>query len=174
MRVTAAILQKVWIFASKAHANQKRKGNDDPYIVHPLDLMLLMIRIKNSNNPYLVAAVSLLHDTVEDCDITIEEIAKEFGYQIASLVDELTTDKKLCEKLGKTVYLINKMLNMSSYALRIKLGDRLKNCLDMEGIDKKSKEAYFKQTKVILKNLKKRKLTKTHKKLIKLIKKAIK
>ena len=116
----------------------------------------------------------MLHDTVEDCGITIEDISKEFGYKIAALVEELTTDKELCEKIGKTEYLCEKMLHMSSYALRVKLADRLHNCSDLNSMSEKFCNDYIPQTLQIMHKLEtKRKLTSTHKELIKRITKQI-
>jgi len=59
---------------------------------------------------------ALLHDTVEDCEnISLQEIAENFGYYVAALVDELTSNESEIKKIGKTDYLKNKMTNISSY-----------------------------------------------------------
>lgn len=169
MKLTSEILNKALLFAAKKHQNQIRKGDGRPYVFHPISVMLTLGKIKKSNNFILIAIATLLHDTVEDCNVTLEEIAKEFGHGVSSLVEELTSDEKEIALKGKKHYLAHKMLGMSSYALRIKLADRLDNVQDIEPnmINK------IEETRYILESLKNRKLTSTHKKLIKMINKKI-
>jgi (p)ppGpp synthase/HD superfamily hydrolase len=169
MKLTSNTLEKAIIFATEKHSGQVRKGNGMPYILHPLSVMVTLNKIKRSNNPELIAIVCLLHDVVEDCGVSLEEIAKEFGHGVASIVDELTSDEKEIAIVGKKQYLAHKMLKMSSYALRIKLADRLDNVQDITP----EHHSKIEETKYILSSLKNRKLTPTHKKLIKLIEKKI-
>lgn len=78
------------VFASKAHRNQVRKGTDIPYIVHPIHVSLLLIR-HGFNETLSIAA--LLHDVVEDCDVTLQELKQRFGEEAAALVDAVTEPK---------------------------------------------------------------------------------
>jgi len=97
---------------------------------------------------------ALLHDTVEDCeDVSLQEIAEKFGYYVAALVDELTSDEKEIKKLGKTEYLKNKMAKMSSYGLVIKLSDRLDNVKDLNTTSETFQKKYTKETLEILDHL---------------------
>lgn len=172
MKITNETLQKAIEFATKAHQGQYRKGTGVPYILHPMDVMLTLNSIKRSNNMLLICIVAMLHDCVEDCDVTLEEIAREFGYKVASLVGELTTDKVQCKLKGKRIYLTEKMLGMSSYALRIKLADRLVNMRDMHGMSNEHKLEKVSETQFIIMHLRDgRELTSTHSKLIKLTEK---
>src|SRR5258706_11264623 len=125
MKINSTLLEKAIIYATEKHKGQLRKGNGLPYIMHPISVMITLGKIKKSNNTELLAIVCLLHDIVEDCEVSIEEIAREFGHGVASLVDELTSDQVEIDAIGKKEYLAQKMLKMSSYALRIKLADRL-------------------------------------------------
>lgn len=77
-------------FATKAHTGQKRKGNGRPYIYHPLNVGKILARAGFSKE---VVAAGILHDVVEDTDITIEEIEKHFGKIVAYLVEAHTEDK---------------------------------------------------------------------------------
>lgn len=124
----------------------------------------------------LMAIASVLHDTIEDCYETMEEkkaglheIATLFGFQVASLVEELTLDKSQYGSLGKKEFLAIKMNAMSSYALAIKLCDRLENVTDMKAMNEKFKKRYVSETWYILNNLN-RKLSPSHIKLIEDIK----
>lgn len=167
------ILEKALIFAVKKHTGQKRKGNGTPYILHPSRVATIVYYAKKSSNINLIMAICLLHDVVEDCDVTLAEIARRFGHHVAGCVDELTTDKELCKQMGKAEYLLSKMLKMSSYSLCVKLADRLDNLRDMSSLNFDTKCRTINQTIFILKGLKERKLTATHQKLIALIEKEI-
>lgn len=77
------LLEKAIHFATAKHAGQLRKGTTTPYIVHPLETMNIL-RSMNADTNLLIAG--LLHDTVEDTDTTVEEIAEVFGTDVADLV----------------------------------------------------------------------------------------
>jgi GTP pyrophosphokinase len=97
---------------------------------------------------------ALLHDTVEDCEnVSLQEIAENFGYYVAALVDELTSNESEIKKIGKTEYLKNKMTHMSSYGLVIKLSDRLDNVRDMSSVNLQFQKKYTKETLDILDHL---------------------
>lgn len=175
MEVTAEILEGAIAFSIEKHKGQRRKGNGHPYILHPMEVLVILLSIKESKNTLLLATAAILHDVVEDCEVTIEEIAKEFGTQVAALVDELTSDPTQIKLLGKTEYLKHKMEKMSSYGLCVKLVDRLVNIKDMKSMSQTFILKQISSTEEIFLHLEKnRKLTKTHKRLIKMIKKEIK
>lgn len=178
------IVKKARIFATKAHSGVFRNGKDDngnniDYITHPIAVGEILHKYKKSHEISSLVAVCMLHDTVEDCDtITIDLIREEFGVLIASLVEELTSDPKGIEKYGKEQYLINKMTSMSSWALTIKLSDRIHNVSDMKKrfesdklSDVKWAIKYTTQTNNIIEALEQnRSLSNTHKILIDIIK----
>lgn len=172
--ITADTFEKAILFAIKAHKGQVRKGDGRPYILHPISVMQRISAIKQSENIYLLGAAAILHDTVEDCGVTLEEIAREFGYHVAAIVSELTLDKANYETIGKAEYLARELYGMSSYALAIKLCDRLDNICDMKYMKKEFIVRYIDETYYILERVMLRKLTKTHKKLIKMILKEMK
>lgn len=174
MKVTAKTLEDAIIFAAEKHKGVVRQGDGTPYILHPMSVLFILANVKKSNNYFLLAVVATLHDVVEDCDVTLEEIAERFGHAVAALVSELTSDKEQIKLKGKAVYLLEKMLGMTSYALRIKLADRQHNMSDLDSLSKERRERSIKETKYILEGLVARKLTKTHKKLIAQIWKYIK
>lgn len=174
MDVTAETLERAIAFALEKHKNVKRKGDGRPYILHPLSVLHRLMSIKKSKNAFLLATASVLHDVVEDCDVTIQEIADLFGYHVAALVEDLSSDKEMIKKIGKTEYLIQKMLKMGSYSLRIKLVDRWDNMEDMESMDAGFRKKQIDSTNTILEALENgRKLTKTHKIIIGKIRKAM-
>jgi (p)ppGpp synthase/HD superfamily hydrolase len=176
--ISSKTFEKAITFATKAHQGQFRKGDGRPYILHPLSVMTRIMTIKKSANAYLLGAAAILHDVVEDCyqgniNEGLEIIAKEFGYSVAAIVQELTLDKTMYEIIGKKEYLAQEMVGMSSYALAIKLCDRLDNVSDMEDMSIEFQKSYLAETEYIINAIEDRHLTKTHLKLIKMIKKAL-
>jgi (p)ppGpp synthase/HD superfamily hydrolase len=93
----------------------------------------------------------------------------EFGEMVSSIVYELTSDGDKVKEMGKANYLLNKMLRMTSYALVIKLADRLHNCSDLANGSQKFRDKYVTETRFILNGLNARYLSDTHKKLMKMI-----
>ena len=87
---TAVDLNRAIIFATERHAGQVRKGTDTPYIVHPLETMLILSNMHADLN---VQIAGLLHDVVEDTDTSLEEIAALFGDDVAALVGHHSEDK---------------------------------------------------------------------------------
>ncbi len=79
------------IFATNAHSGQVRKSAKIPYILHPLEVASIIATI-TSDEDILIAG--LLHDTVEDTNVTIEEIQERFGERVAELVAHETEDKR--------------------------------------------------------------------------------
>ena len=170
------IFQKAIEFSAIAHREEVRKGDGRPYILHPFNVMEIIRLVKRSSNPWMLGSACMLHDVVENSNgkITLQDICDHFGFHITALVEELTTDDEECQKVGKPEYLSKKMLGMSSYALAIKLADRLHNVRDMVEMPVSFTQKYKKETLHILNCIQDRKLTKTHKKLIKLINKELK
>lgn len=77
------LLDRAILFAVKAHAGTERRGKGFPYIVHPMEAVEIVATITPDQE---LLAAAALHDTVEDTDVTIEQIRSEFGDRIASLV----------------------------------------------------------------------------------------
>ncbi len=87
-----ALVDKAIIFATHAHRGTERRGKGFPYIVHPLEAMAIVATIDNA--PDLLAA-AVLHDTVEDTEVTLEQLQREFGSHVAELVAEETDVREL-------------------------------------------------------------------------------
>ena len=77
------LLDRAIIFAVRAHAGTERRGKGFPYIVHPMEAMEIVATM-TADQELLAAAA--LHDTVEDTDVTVEQLRAEFGDRIADLV----------------------------------------------------------------------------------------
>src|SRR6204780_5802093 len=85
------LLNRAYVFAMRAHGQQKR-ASGDPYFSHPLEVAAILTELK-LDDATIVAA--MLHDTIEDTAATREEIDHVFGKEIGALVDGLTKLKRL-------------------------------------------------------------------------------
>jgi GTP pyrophosphokinase len=86
-----ALLRKCYEFAEKMHEGVKRSSGE-PYIIHPLNVAATLIKLKMDLDSIMAG---LLHDTVEDCDVSPEEIAKLFGQPVAQIVVGCTKISKI-------------------------------------------------------------------------------
>lgn len=118
-------------FATKKHAGQFRGDGVTPYINHPIKVAELVVKYKKSRNIDQIVAAALLHDVLEDTYTSYQELKDSFGEMVASMVMEVTTASYMPVLVGKSNYLKHKMLDMSPYALVIKLADRLANLYDL-------------------------------------------
>ncbi len=81
--INTDLLDRAIIFAVNAHHNTERRGKGFPYIVHPMEAVEIVATITPDQE---LLAAAALHDTIEDTDVTIEDIQREFGEHIAELV----------------------------------------------------------------------------------------
>lgn len=123
-----APLRKAYHLADEAHGAQTRKSGE-PYIVHPVEVVRILLKM-NVDLPSLVAGI--LHDTVEDTLLELEDIKKEFGDEVTFLVDGVTKLSKLSFRSSHRLQAENfrKMLLAMGKDVRvvlIKLADRTHN-----------------------------------------------
>ncbi|MBQ2872843.1 MAG: bifunctional (p)ppGpp synthetase/guanosine-3',5'-bis(diphosphate) 3'-pyrophosphohydrolase [Bacilli bacterium] len=157
--------ERVWdaiSYATKMHQFQYRHDGSN-YINHPLRVANLVKKFKISSNIEDLYIAAILHDIIEDTEGTYYDIIKKYGPQVASIVLELTNNDDLKKEVGKTKYLELKMKNMSSWALVIKLCDRLDNITDVISSTETFRNKYVRETiEIINYILENRNLTQTH------------
>ena len=126
----AEIIDKAFSVACEYHNGQMRSSGE-PYIIHPVAVAKIVLEY---GMDYQSVAAAMLHDTVEDTDLTLEDVKKEFGADIAALVDGLTKLGKvpldIKDKEEQQAENVRKMLLAMSEDIRviiIKLADRLHN-----------------------------------------------
>jgi len=128
-------LSKAYSFALDAHKNQKRDSGD-PYLSHPVAVADILTELKLDS---ATIATGLLHDTIEDTKATYKTVEKEFGKEVADLVDGVT---KISELEGKIINNskaenIRKLILATSKDIRVllvKLADRLHNMRTLNSI----------------------------------------
>lgn len=125
----SSLLDKAIIFAVKAHANTERRGKGFPYIVHPMEAMEIVATM-TSDQELLAAAA--LHDTIEDTDVTVEDIRSEFGDRVARIVDNESDrfEAGVSEEdswRGRKQAAIDRLASVSLESKKVALGDKLSN-----------------------------------------------
>jgi (p)ppGpp synthase/HD superfamily hydrolase len=124
------LINKAIFFAREHHGEQKRKSGE-PFYSHPLEVAYMISEYKLKTD---VIAASILHDIVEDTEVTVEMIQGTFGQRIAEMVDRLTRDRPDGSKLSVEQILNNAYLLGDKEALLIKLFDRLHNIQTIGGM----------------------------------------
>ena len=124
------LIVKALAFAAHKHRDQRRKGADaSPYINHPIGLADVLCNEARVSDPVTICA-ALLHDTVEDTETTPDELEREFGTEIRSVVMEVTDDKRLSKTERKRSQ-IDKAGSLSERARLVKLADKICNLQDL-------------------------------------------
>ena len=141
-------LSKAYTFALNAHKDQKRDSGD-PYLIHPVAVADILTDLKLDS---ATIATGLLHDTIEDTKITYETVKKEFGKEVADLVEGVS---KISELEGKVIENskaenIRKLILATSKDIRVllvKLADRLHNMRTLNSIsDENRRKRIAKET----------------------------
>lgn len=123
------LLDRAIVFAVRAHHDTERRGKGFPYIVHPMEAMEIVATI-TSDQELLAAAA--LHDTIEDTDVTVEDIRREFGDRVAQLVhaesDRFTEGVSEEDSWhDRKQAAIDRLSNASHDAKIVAMGDKLSN-----------------------------------------------
>ncbi|MET8081384.1 HD domain-containing protein [Streptomyces sp. NPDC005303] len=132
-------LRRAWVLAESSHRGQMRKSGE-PYITHPLAVTLILAEL-GAETTTLTA--SLLHDTVEDTEVTLDQVGEEFGAEVRFLVDGVTKLEKVDYGAAAEPETFRKMLVATGNDVRvmsIKLADRLHNMRTL-GVMRPEKQA---------------------------------
>ncbi|GGV04652.1 kinase [Streptomyces litmocidini] len=133
------VLGRAYVLAESSHRGQFRKSGE-PYITHPLAVTLILAEL-GAETTTLTA--SLLHDTVEDTEVTLDQVRREFGDEVAYLVDGVTKVEKIDYGAAAEPETFRKMLVATGSDVRvmsIKLADRLHNMRTL-GVMRPEKQA---------------------------------
>lgn len=135
-----AQIEKAVDFARKYHEGQTRSSGE-PYYTHPVEVATILAEMHLDDASIITA---ILHDTVEDTEATSEDIEKNFGKEVAALVDGVTKLTRIESKTaeGKQAENFRKLVLAMSEDIRVllvKLADRLHNMRTLEGVQKVEK-----------------------------------
>ena len=140
-------IKNAYKFAEEKHQNQFRKSGE-PYIVHIIEVAYILAEL-NAGPSTIVAGI--LHDTVEDCDVCIDEIATKFSIDVATLVEAVTkikalTSKKEKEFLAESHRKIFIAMARDVRVIIIKLADRLHNMRTLEYMSEEKQKRIANET----------------------------
>jgi GTP pyrophosphokinase len=143
-----SVLEKAYKFSEKAHEGQFRRSGE-PYISHPLSVAGILADLRLDMDSIVTG---LLHDTVEDTNATLDDIKREFGDVVASLVDGVTKISQIkfknsVEKQGENVRKMIIAMGKDVRVVLVKLADRLHNMRTLNHMP------YEKQAKIALETL---------------------
>src|SRR6478609_2102844 len=141
------LIRKAYEFSQKHHAGQTR-ASGEPYLAHPLEVALVLAEMKM--DPVAIAA-GLLHDSVEDTSVTIDDIQKEFGEQVAHIVEGVTKISKIdfATREEQQAENLRKMMLAMVDDIRvvlIKLADRLHNMRTLEHLAPERQQKIARET----------------------------
>src|SRR5690349_16706317 len=142
-----ALLNRAYVYAMRAHGHQKRLSGD-PYFSHPLEVAAILTELRLDD---ATIAAALLHDVIEDTDVTRTEIDQMFGKEIGALVEGLTKIKRLdlVTKKAEQAENFRKLLIAISSDIRVllvKLADRLHNMRTLEHMKPESRQRNSEET----------------------------
>ena len=143
------LVEKALQFATAAHEGQVRKYTGEPYIIHPVEVMEI---VKTVSDDTAMHAAALLHDVVEDTDVTIEDIVREFGDDVAQLVDDLTDVSKPEDGNRKTRKALDRAHSAmaSARAQTVKLADLISNGRDILQHDRHFAKVFLAEKDLLL------------------------
>ena len=123
------LLDRAIVFAVRAHAGTERRGKGFPYIVHPMEAIEIVATMTPDQE---LLAAAALHDTVEDTDVTLEQIRDEFGDRVAELVAAESEDKDCSVSKEESWHArkqaaIDRLASASRDSKIVALGDKLSN-----------------------------------------------
>jgi len=131
------LINKAIYWAKKYHGEQKRKSGE-AYYTHPLEVAYMISEYKLKTD---VIVASILHDIIEDTEVTAGMIVDNFGWRITEMVDMLTRDRPDGSKLSVDEVLNNAHQKQDKEVLLIKLFDRLHNLTTLDAMtDEKKKK----------------------------------
>ena len=144
-KADVSVIERAYAVAEKAHTGQVRKSGD-AYITHPLAVTTILAEL-GMTPPTLAAA--LLHDTVEDTDYYLAQLERDFGSEIANLVDGVTKLDKVNYGAAAQAETVRKMVIAMAKDIRvlvIKLADRLHNARTWRYVSRESAQRKAKET----------------------------
>lgn len=121
---------QAWLFAATAHQMQKIPGSYLPYITHVASVameVMVALSVETVSQPDLALQCALLHDVIEDTEITYQQVADTFGEAVAQGVLALTKNESLPDKPSQMKDSLNRIQEQPTEVWLVKLADRINN-----------------------------------------------
>ena len=152
------ILRKAYNFALKVHGDTRRKTGE-PYITHPLSVAMILAEIGHETD---IVVSAILHDVVEDCNISVEQLEKEFGCNVVDMVNTVTKESRILsgdpeissadlDDLSDQKFRTEIRKKHNRKAVYVKCADRIHNLrtISVFSEEKQRKKAYHTRTVII-------------------------
>lgn len=142
------IIDRALVFATQAHAGvgQRRKYTGEPYIVHPIEVMMLVRSVGGTEE---MQAAALLHDVFEDTDTTFKAVYVAFGEPVARMVQDLT-DQESGNRANRKALACLRLHQASAEVQTIKLADLISNTSSIVQHDPKFAATYLREKQEML------------------------
>src|SRR5512135_2857023 len=149
-RLDLDLIQRAWEMSSRAHKGQKRWSGEDA-VSHGVAVARILVELHLDS---VSVACGLLHDVVEDTDVTIQDIEKEFGPEVAAIVDGLTklanlTFRSTAEEQAENYRKLLVSIAKDARVIIIKLADRLHNMRTLEHLPEEKQGRIAQETREI-------------------------
>ena len=151
MKINQDKITKAWFFASRVHKEQQYPGEQLPYVTHLGNVMLEVMGVASTlENAELAICCAILHDTIEDTEVTYEELLSEFGKSIADGVMALTKNESLGTKREQMMDSLERIVQQPKEVWVVKMADRTANLGEPPHYWKlEKKRAYHEEAQII-------------------------
>lgn len=138
-----SILQDMIQFATEIHSGQVRRGSKLPYIVHPMDVLSILVAHGVKDEDVLAAGVG--HDMVEDHPdkVTLEQIEKRFGPRVSRMISDLSKDPGISGYAARRAHMFGKLQGGPLESRIIKMADRLSNIRTIQDLSLRGRKPYL-------------------------------
>jgi (p)ppGpp synthase/HD superfamily hydrolase len=155
MNINQDMITKAWFLASKAHQNQKFPGSEMPYLTHIGNVMMEIFAVSHTlENPELAITCAILHDTIEDTDVSYDTLEQSFSKEVANGVMALTKNENLVTKKAKMLDSLKRIKMQPEEIWVAKMADRVANLGKPPHYWSQEKiEAYQEEARLILEHL---------------------
>ena len=128
MKIDQEKITKAWFLASRAHKEQKYPGEQLPYVTHLGNVMLEVMGVASTlENAELAICCAILHDSIEDTEVTYDELLREFGESVAHGVMALTKNETLATKREQMIDSLERIKKEPKEVWVVKMADRVAN-----------------------------------------------
>lgn len=148
-----ALIDYACEFAEKAHEGQQRKYTGEPYINHPVEVAQIVSRVTDDCECICAA---FLHDVIEDCGVTKQELVYKFGYSIAEMVDQLSDKSKPEDGNRARRKQIDRLHTAAAWpkTKTVKLADLISNTSSITQYDPDFSKVYLREKQLLMEVLK--------------------